>query len=116
MHNHFRFAKTLAHLLDEQFKIGGFSFGIDPLLDFIPGIGDVFALLLSLYIIWIAKQANVPSKEIAVMVRNVTIDFVLGLIPIIGYAGDFIYKANMRNIRILEKYMSAPTIEGKIVG
>lgn len=92
--------------MDEQFKIGGFSFGLDPLLDFIPGIGDVLAFLLSFYIVWIAKQAQVPEREIAVMIRNISIDFVIGLIPIVGYAGDFVFKANMRNLKILEKYLS----------
>lgn len=115
METHFKVAKALSHLLDEQFKIGGFSFGLDPLLDFIPGIGDVLAMLLSFYIVWIAKEANVPSKEISVMIRNITIDFILGLIPIIGYAGDFIFKSNMMNLKILEKYLSPSIIEGQIV-
>lgn len=115
MENHFKVAKMLAHLLDEQFKIGGFSFGLDPLLDFLPGIGDFLALLLSFYIVWIAKQANVPGNEVTVMIRNISIDFILGLIPIVGYAGDFVFKANMRNIKILEKYISSSVIEGQIV-
>lgn len=115
MKRHYQVAKSLAHLLDNKFKVGNFSFGLDPLLDFIPGLGDVIALILSFYIIWIAKQAHVPDAEMGIMIRNVVIDFVLGLIPIIGYVGDFIYKANVKNLAILEKYLDKSIIEAEVV-
>jgi hypothetical protein len=116
--HHFSIAKSLAHFLDEQFKIGGLTFGVDPLLDFIPGIGDFFGLVLSLYIIWIAKQVQIPEKEITHMVFNVIFDFLIGLIPFLGIVGDVAFKANMKNIRILEKYMnekSPAVVEAEIV-
>lgn len=113
--NHYYTAKFLARLLDTQFSLGKFRFGLDPLLDFIPGLGDVIALLLSLYIVWIAKQYNVPDREIAVMMRNIMFDFILGLIPIVGYIGDFVYKANIKNLAIIEKYLQQPVLEGEVV-
>lgn len=115
MQGHYRTAKLLARVLDTQFKIGKFEFGLDPLLDFIPGLGGVITLILSLYIIWIAKAARVPDKEIGQMIRNVIFDFILGLIPVVGYVGDFFYKANIKNIAILEKYVKTGVIEAEIV-
>jgi hypothetical protein len=103
--NHFSVAKSLTHLLDEQFKIGRFSIGFDPLLDFIPGIGTFMGLLLSFYIIWIAKQVQVTDREINVMIVNVVFDFFIGLIPFLGFVGDALFKANKKNLKILEKYI-----------
>jgi len=102
---HYSVAKSLAHLLDEQFRVGCFSIGVDPLLDFIPGIGSFLGLLLSFYIVWIAKQARVSEKEIKHMRFNIIFDFILGLIPILGFIGDAMYKANKKNLKILEKYI-----------
>lgn len=110
--NHYRLAKFLTHLLDTQFSVGGISFGLDPLLDFIPGLGDVIGLVLSVYIIWIAKGLGVPEKEVAVMARNVIIDFIIGLIPVVGIVGDAFYKANVKNLRIIERHLEKPIIEG----
>lgn len=115
MKKHYYFAKILTKLLDTQFSIGKFRFGIDPLLDFIPGIGDILALLLSLYIIWVAKEMKVPKNVIFQMVKNVTVDFVLGLIPLVGYVADFFYKANVSNLKLLEKYAKKRVIEGEII-
>ena len=105
MKNHFSFAKFLAHVLDEQFRIGRFSIGVDPFLDIIPGSGSLFGLILSFYIIWIAKKVNVTEKEISLMIMYVVFDFILGLIPFLGFIGDAFYKANKKNLSILEKYI-----------
>lgn len=114
MNNHLKVAKTFAHILDSQFRIGPVQFGLDPLLDIIPGIGDIIGAILSCYIIWIGFQMRVPSEKLAEMVMNVLIDFVIGLIPVAGIVGDIFYKANLRNITILEEFGDT-VIEGTIV-
>lgn len=105
MKTHYSVAKSLAKLLDEQFRIGGFSIGVDPLLNFFPVVGSVLGLMLSFYIIWIAKQVNASEKDITLMMINVVVDFFLGIIPVIGFVGDALFKANKKNLKILEKYM-----------
>lgn len=115
MNKHFIFAKTLARLLDTKFSIGKFKFGIDPLLDFIPGLGTVISLLLSLYIVWVGIYMKVPQREIGHMITNVIVDFILGLLPVLGWAGDFFFKANIRNVKILEKYASRKVLDAEIV-
>jgi len=115
MNKHYLFARSLANLLDSKFKLGKYSFGLDPLLDFIPGLGTVISFLLSLYIVWVGIQMKVPQKEIRRMIFNVVVDFILGLIPIIGYVGDFFYKANIRNVAILERYATRKILDAEII-
>jgi len=108
-------AKIFAKLLDSQFEIGGVKFGIDPILDFIPWFGDIAGAILSLYILQTAWSAQVSKIDFMKMVLNIIIDFVVGAIPILGVVFDVIYKANMRNIKILEKYTHGKFVEGKII-
>jgi hypothetical protein len=118
MKNHFSVAKSLSHLLDEQFKLGRYSIGVDPLLDFIPGIGPFLGLILSLYIIWIAKQVRATEKEISKMIANIVFDFILGLIPFLGFVGDAMFKANKKNLKIIEKYIhkeEKTILDGEII-
>jgi len=109
-------AKVFAKLLDSQFEIGGVRFGIDPILDIIPWFGDIAGALLSLYILHTAWQAQVSKMDLVKMIVNIIIDFIVGWIPILGVIFDVIFKANMRNIKILEKYSHGKFVEGKIVG
>lgn len=115
--NHLSIARALTKLLDRQFKIGNFSFGLDPLLGIFPWLGDVIGLLLSGYILWIATQLRLPEKEIARMTRNIMIDFVLGLFPIVGDLSDFVYKANSKNMDILERFLEKDKkiLDGEVI-
>jgi hypothetical protein len=108
-------AKIFAKLLDSQFEIGGVRFGIDPILDIIPWFGDIAGAVLSLYILHTAWTAQVSKMDFMKMILNIIVDFVVGAIPILGVIFDVIFKANMRNIKILEKYSHGKFIEGKIV-
>lgn len=114
MDKHFKTARILAKLLDSQFSFLGIKFGLDPIINLIPGLGDIIGAILSLYIIWVGIKLKIPSKQIYKMIRNVILDFLLGLFPIIGSVADLFYKANQKNLKILEKYYSN-IIEGEIV-
>ncbi len=106
-------AVFLANIMDEKFNIAGVKFGLDPLLDFIPWLGDVMGLLISFYIIWVGTQLKVPQDKVSQMIGNVMIDFIIGLIPGIGIIGDVFYRANSKNVEILKEF--APNIvNGKI--
>src|SRR5690606_33541877 len=96
---HFSFASWLSTLMDSRFTIAGFRFGIDPLLNFIPVLGPIITLGLSCYLLWIAKHVNAPASVRYKMLSNVIIDFILGLIPVVGTVGDFIFQANTKNIQ-----------------
>lgn len=116
MKGHLRTAEALASLLDTKFTFFGITFGLDPLLDLVPWLGDVVGLILSSYLIWIGFTMRIPREELMRMVIHVIIDFLIGLVPFLGFVGDIFYKANIRNIKILKKYDEKKIIEGEIVG
>lgn len=97
-------AAKLATLLDSQFAIPGTNirFGLDGLLGLIPGIGDTIALGLALVIVAEAVSRGVRKGVIAHMLFNVGLDWLVGLIPLLGDVFDVAFKANLRNLRLLE--------------
>lgn len=104
MNSHLKMARTLTYLLENQFKFGRFKFGLDPVLGLVPGFGDAISATLALYIVWIAINSRVPQDKIILMLWNIVLDFLLGLLPLIGDVADFAFKSNSINLEILEKY------------
>lgn len=98
--------RDLARLLDSQFQIPGTSFriGWDSLIGLIPGIGDAATGVISAGIIARAAQLGVPRSVLMRMGANVAIDVVVGAVPLLGDLFDMAWKANKRNVRILERY------------
>lgn len=99
-------AQKFANLLDTSIKIPFIKFriGLDGLVGLIPGMGDVIMLLLSFRVVHLGKQMGLPSGLIKVMIRNCFMDFGLGFVPFVGDIADFFYKANQKNVRIMEKH------------
>ncbi len=108
--------EMLSNLLDNQFKIGPWRFGLDPLIDLIPGVGDVLTTGLSFYIVYLGFQLGVPKEHIMRMIGNVVFDFLLDFIPILGQVADFAFKANVRNLEIIKKYAQSEIKEAQVVG
>lgn len=113
--HHFKIASTIAHALDTKFSVFGFKFGFDPLLNLIPGLGDVIAAILAFYIVYVAKLYKVPQKHINQMIANIALDFIMGLIPIVGTVGDFFFKANTKNLEILRPFVKGNVVEGELL-
>ena len=95
--------RHLAYLMDGAIPIGRWSFGLDPLLGLVPGIGDLIGAMISMLIVVRAVQAGVPRIAVARMMTNIAIDTLIGSIPIAGDAFDFAYKSNLKNLRIYEE-------------
>lgn len=108
-------ARTIANLMDRQFKIGGIEFGIESFLGFIPFLGDILGLLLSLYIYRIGHGMGLLRRHKIIMIFNIILDMTVGFIPFLGDIFDVAYKANVRNLHILEKYARGKVIDGEIV-
>ena len=94
----------LARLLDSQFRIPGtgIRFGVDGIIGLIPGAGDTVTAAMAGYIIFEAWRMGVSKVTIGRMLGNVVIDLVIGAIPLIGDLFDIGFKANIRNVRVLE--------------
>jgi hypothetical protein len=99
----------LAYWLDDRFRIPGtrLRLGLDGLLGLIPGIGDTATALIASYIVLEAGRLGVPKRTLARMIANVGFDFIIGLVPLLGDLGDFAWKANRRNARMLHAHLLA---------
>lgn len=95
--------RHLAYLMDGAIPIGRWSFGLDPLIGLVPGIGDLIGALISMVIVVRAVQAGIPRVAVARMMTNIAIDTLVGSIPVFGDAFDFAYKSNLKNLRIYEE-------------
>jgi hypothetical protein len=96
-------ARKLATLLDSQFSIAGVKFGLDALVGLVPVVGDTITALASLYPIWVARRHNLGKTLQARMALNVAADWLVGSVPLIGDVIDVAYKANLKNLKLLER-------------
>lgn len=101
--------KRLAWLLDSAIPLpGGYRIGLDGLIGLVPGLGDVVAALLSSYIVVEAARLRVPASVLLRMGLNVALELIIGAVPVAGDLFDFAFKANERNVRLLEASLGPP--------
>ncbi len=95
----------VAWVLDRSIPIGGGRrIGLDPLLGLFPGIGDWLGAVLSLYVLYEAARLGLPLRVLGRIAANITVEALLGAIPILGDLFDFAWQANMRNLRLVERH------------
>ncbi len=97
----------MAEWMDSRFKIPGTSirFGFDSLLGLIPGIGDTVTLATTGYLISRAHNYKLPWHVKTTMLWNLFIDWLIGLIPLLGDIFDVGWKANQKNVALIKKYI-----------
>jgi hypothetical protein len=102
----------LAHIMDSAIVIPGTSIrvGIDSLIGLIPGIGDTISALISSYIVQQASKYNLPWHLKLHMAFNIFMDWLIGIVPLIGDLFDIGWKANIRNVELLKKHIAKQTI------
>lgn len=101
--------RKLAWLLDNAIRLpGGFRIGFDGLIGLVPGIGDLVAALLSSYIVVEAARMKVGGSVLMRMVGNIALELGIGLVPVVGDLFDFVFKANTRNLQLIESYLEQP--------
>lgn len=82
-----------------------FRIGFEPIIGLVPVLGDFAGLIMSGYVLVEAHRAGASTRVKGQMVRNMAIDFFGGLVPVIGDAFDFAFKANARNAQLLRDYL-----------
>ena len=99
--------EAVARLMDGAFVLPGTTirFGFDGIIGLIPVAGDMIAGLVSAYLIWEARQLGAPNWLIARMLANAFLDTTLGAIPLVGDAFDVLFRANMKNMGLLRRYL-----------
>ena len=99
--------KRLAWMVDAAFRIPGtrFRFGLNSLIGLTPAAGDAVLAAISLYIVYEAHRLGVPRQKLTRMLRNVGIEAAAGAVPLLGDLFDMGFKANLRNLAIVEDHL-----------
>ena len=102
--------RLLAWLLDSSIRIPGtrFTIGLDALIGLLPFLGDLIGVLLSSFIVAEARRLGASRSVLARMAFNVAVEGLVGLIPFAGDVFDAAWKANQRNVRLLEAWVERP--------
>lgn len=103
--------EALAWLLDNSIPVpgtGGRRFGVDAIISLVPWVGDVVSGAIGLYLVWRASRFGLPGIVVARMLANVAIDAVVGIVPFLGDAFDFWFKASTRNLRLMRRHLETP--------
>jgi hypothetical protein len=95
-----------AVLLDSAFKVPGTNirFGLDAIIGIVPGLGDLVAPVFTVILLGTALKMRVPAVVLTRMVLIAGIDMLLGLVPLAGDIGDVFWKADLRNMALLERH------------
>jgi hypothetical protein len=99
--------EQLTRLLDDAFQIPGTSirFGLDSLIGLVPGLGDTVTAVIGLLMLQEAKRLGVSRGKRARMVGNYVLDLLVGAIPLLGDLWDLGFKANRRNLRLIQAHL-----------
>jgi hypothetical protein len=103
-------ASKFAQLLDAGIRIPGTNlrFGLDPILGLVPGVGDAAGAVLASWILVEAVRLGASRATLLRIAGNVALDAGLGAVPLLGDIVDFAWKANLRNVALLERHLAAP--------
>jgi hypothetical protein len=99
--------ETIAMLLDVAFILPGtkIRYGVDGIVGLIPVVGDIIATGLSLWLVHEARALGAPWHITARMLGNVAFQGIVGTVPVAGDAIDVLFRANMRNARLLRAWL-----------
>jgi hypothetical protein len=103
--------RSISDLWDRAFGIPGTKWrvGLESVLGLLPVGGDVVGLGISIYILWQVVQFNLPKTILVRMVVNIAIDALVGSVPILGDLFDVTWKANTKNVNLLESHLQQPS-------
>lgn len=101
--------RTIAWLVDGAFRVPGtkFRFGLNSLIGLTPAAGDAVLAAISLYIVYEARRLGVPRDRLMRMLGNIGIETAAGAVPIVGDLFDMGFKANLRNLAIIEEHLNS---------
>ena len=102
--------RGLARLMDDAIRVPGTKIGIglDALIGIVPGLGDVAGGAMSAYVLMVAARVGVPKAVLGRMLVNLATDALVGAVPVLGDLFDVGFKANVRNVRLLEESLAVP--------
>ncbi len=101
--------------MDDKFSLPGtrFRFGLDPLINLVPFLGDIIGFAVSLVLVYVMWRNGASRKLVMLMLINIVVDLTIGAIPVIGNVFDFFFKANKKNIILLREFYYEGKHQGK---
>lgn len=99
--------ELLSFLMDRAFEVPGTKvrFGLNSMLLLVPLAGDLIATLISVGILTLGLTlVRVPRIVAVRMMLNSLLDASISWIPVVGNAWDVWFKADTRNVRLLQQY------------
>ncbi len=95
--------ERMSRLMDAEFRVPGTGtrFGLDGLLGLLPGVGDLLTTAPLAYYCWVAHRFGLGAGVWARLIANQAVDFVAGLVPLVGDLHDIGFKCNLRNAALL---------------
>jgi hypothetical protein len=105
-----RRARSLARFLDNSIRVPiiGYRIGWDAVVGLVPGIGDAAGGLISCYIVLQAARLGASATTIVRMLANIGVEMLIGTVPLAGDLFDAVWKANSRNMRLLDRHLTDP--------
>ena len=102
--------RVLTRLLDSAIQIPGtrYRVGLDAVIGIVPGIGDAVGAIFSAFIVFQAARMGVSTATLVRMLGNVALDTIVGEVPLLGDLFDAGWKANTRNLALLEGHLEQP--------
>ena len=99
--------EALERVMERLIVVPGLNrpIGLDVILDLIPVVGSTAAAAIGAYLAWEARNLGMSKWHLARMGGNITVDWLLGLIPWIGAVPDFFFRSNTRNLRIIKRHL-----------
>ena len=96
--------------MDRLIRIPGVKkrLGLNPIVDLVPGFGDIAAALVSVSVLVYGIRRGIPKILLGRMALNVLINEVVGIIPILGSAFAFWFQANTRNYELIRGHLDTP--------
>jgi len=82
--------------------------GLDPIIGLVPGFGDAAGAVLAFGILLEAVRRGVSRFTLARIGYNIAVDTLLGSVPLIGDAFDAMWKANLRNVALIDRHVAVP--------
>lgn len=109
--------ETLEMLLERSFRVPGVNVpvGLDAIIGLVPIVGDLVTTALGAYMVWEARNLNMPKWKLWRMGGNVAFDTVIGLVPVVGDAADFMFRSNTRNLKIIKKHLDKHHPETRVI-
>ncbi|EAW34869.1 DUF4112 domain-containing protein [Lyngbya sp. PCC 8106] len=107
--------RQFSNILDNAIRVPGTTYGIglDPIIGLIPGGGDLLGGLLSAYIMLRAFRLGVPKEILVRMASNIATETLVGTVPVVGDVFDVAWKANVKNVDLLEDHVNSPQMGQK---